>query len=320
VERHRNFVIVNACFGNRINETLGRMLSALLASRSGASVGLVVDPYRIILQTSVRIPEKRVVEMLGSTPPGSVETLLRAMLKNSSIMKWYLVHVGRKFGAVSKSLDVKTVSARTLLERFQGTLVFEEALERLLFDRMDVEGAESVLERIKSGDISIEISPASPMGMAGLESKNELISPERADRELLRALGDRLDRERVRLICLNCHGARTNRVGNVRDPIACPGCGGRLLAAVHPMERKAARLLERGPRTDEEKKLYNKYRKSADLVRGHGRRAVVTIMGRGVGPDTAARILTGYHEDEVELLREILKAEVNYSRTRRFWD
>ncbi len=51
-------------------------------------------------------------------------------------------------------------------------------------------------------------------------------------------------------------------------------------------------------------------------------------MGRGIGPDTAARILRRYNwrelekseELELKFLRDILKAELNYARTRGFWD
>ena len=51
-----------------------------------------------------------------------------------------------------------------------------------------------------------------------------------------------------------------------------------------------------------------------------GKRAVLTLTARGVGANTAARILARQHEDELELLRDIIKAEVTYARTKRFWD
>jgi ATP-dependent Lhr-like helicase len=46
----------------------------------------------------------------------------------------------------------------------------------------------------------------------------------------------------------------------------------------------------------------------------------MVLVGRGVGPDTAARILARYHLEEAELLRDILAAEVSYARTKKFWD
>ena len=52
----------------------------------------------------------------------------------------------------------------------------------------------------------------------------------------------------------------------------------------------------------------------------HGKKAAMVLVGRGVGPDTAARILARYHLEEAELLRDILAAEVSYARTKKFWD
>jgi ATP-dependent Lhr-like helicase len=46
----------------------------------------------------------------------------------------------------------------------------------------------------------------------------------------------------------------------------------------------------------------------------------VTLAGRGVGPDTAARVLSGFYDDEDEFLRDILSAEITYARTKKFWD
>jgi len=55
---------------------------------------------------------------------------------------------------------------------------------------------------------------------------------------------------------------------------------------------------------------------------------VVAVLAAGwgwdvaweVGPDTAARVLAGFHENEDEFLREILSAEITYARTKKFWD
>jgi ATP-dependent Lhr-like helicase len=52
----------------------------------------------------------------------------------------------------------------------------------------------------------------------------------------------------------------------------------------------------------------------------HGKAALLTLAARGVGANTAARILARQHTDDFDLLRDILKAEVLYARTKRFWD
>ena len=51
----------------------------------------------------------------------------------------------------------------------------------------------------------------------------------------------------------------------------------------------------------------------------YGRDALLALAGYGVGPDTAARILAKQKKED-ELLWEILEAEINYARTKKFWD
>jgi ATP-dependent helicase Lhr and Lhr-like helicase len=64
------------------------------------------------------------------------------------------------------------------------------------------------------------------------------------------------------------------------------------------------------------------------LVLNYGKPAIFALVGRGIGPDTAARILSRYsvsdlyksEEIQIKFLKDILKAELTYARTRGFWD
>jgi len=41
---------------------------------------------------------------------------------------------------------------------------------------------------------------------------------------------------------------------------------------------------------------------------------------KGVGPETASRILGKMHPNEDEFYMDLLKAKIQYLRTREFWD
>ncbi len=79
-------------------------------------------------------------------------------------------------------------------------------------------------------------------------------------------------------------------------------------------------MLRKEPQDREGRRTLKKLYTNASLVMAHGRRAALALVARGVGPDVAGRILRRYHEDEMEFLKDVLRAEVNYARTKRFWD
>jgi hypothetical protein len=59
---------------------------------------------------------------------------------------------------------------------------------------------------------------------------------------------------------------------------------------------------------------------SAELLAHYGERALLCLAARGIGPDTARRLLARLYRSEEELLTEILRAERSYARTRAFWE
>ncbi|UCH90021.1 MAG: DEAD/DEAH box helicase [Thermoplasmata archaeon] len=313
-------IIVNACFGSKVNETLGQLLSALIASKLGSSVGIRVDPYRIILELPEKIPLNHIQEHLLETKPDALEHLLRVILKNSSYLKWQMIQIARKFGAIRKEIDHTRVSLSKLLDSFIDTPLYYESIEKTIWDRMDLARTKDVLARIQNGEIKLEIGRLSPIGYAGYETRRELMIPERADRTILQAMQRRIEAEVVRLVCLHCGRTQRAVIKNLEDKFKCTICGSVMQAAVMPYDTDSIKLLKKKELTEEEAKIVKRLRKNANLVMEHGKRAVTALAARGIGPDKAARILAKQYLDDIEFLREILKAEITYARTKRFWD
>ncbi|MEK6851960.1 MAG: helicase, partial [Candidatus Thermoplasmatota archaeon] len=144
--------------------------------------------------------------------------------------------------------------------------------------------------------------------------------PALPDKATLQALKNRLDGDSVLLLCLRCRSATRATVRDLPKKVVCPRCDAKMVAILHPYERDQAALLGRDHVTKTERAELKRLYTNASLVSEHGKKAVYALVARGVGPDTAARILRGLHEDENAFLRDVLAAEVNYARTRRFWD
>ncbi len=312
--------IINACFGSKVNETLGKIISSLLTAKLGESIGVDTDAYRIILEVPRQVKPDEIKEILLKTKPHAVEDMLRIVLRNSSYLRWQFLHVAKKFGVIRKAVDYRSISIKKLMTSFEDTPIFEEAIEKVLWERMDVENTAKILSDIQNSVIDIQITTISPIGIAGLKAKKELMIPQRADHSILMSLKKRLEDERVLLVCLNCKRSSTRRVKNLDKKIRCPVCQSVLIAALHPSKRKTLELLKRKALKKEEIKQIKRIYKNANLVMAHGKKAAFALVGRGVGVDTAARILYRYHEDEDAFLKDILAAEINYAKTKRFWD
>jgi ATP-dependent Lhr-like helicase len=108
----------------------------------------------------------------------------------------------------------------------------------------------------------------------------------------------------------------------------CSKCGAIKIAVIRRYNKKFIPLLSKKHRTSEENKEVQRLHKNASLVLSYGRFALLALVGRGIGPDTAARILGRYNkleltkseEKEIKFLHDILQAELQYVKTRGFWD
>src|SRR5207247_7107024 len=204
IEVAREVVIVNACFGSKVNETLAQLISSLVSARFGQSVGLQTDPYRIVLEVPRSVKAQQIVDILRPEDPEALEPLLRVILKNSAFLRWAFVYVAKKFGALRRDVDWESVSIPRLLKTFENTPLFAEVLDKVFWERMDIPRTVDVLQRIRTGEMDLVVKKPTPIGRAGLEGGRLLVTPSKADHATLMAVKARLEKETATFLCLNC--------------------------------------------------------------------------------------------------------------------
>jgi len=321
-------IVINICCGTKVNETLGRLIASILAQSIGESIGINSDSYRITLELPGRISPERVKEILFSTQPEMLGYLIKTILRNSTYLRWQLVHVARKFGALRKDFDYRSIGIKRLFNIFGQSLILEESLDKLMWERMDITRTIQVLQKIQNGEITIHIQGLSPIALTGFETIRGLMIPQRADRSILMALKKRLEDADITMVCTNCHYSWNTFAGRVSMQPMCSRCSAIKIAMVRRYNKKFIPLFTKKHRTTEENKEVRRLHKNASLVLSYGKYAVIALVGRGIGPDTAARILSRYNKQElakseeleIKFLRDILHAELQYAKTRGFWD
>ncbi len=322
VEVDAKTAIIHACFGHKVNETLGRVITSLLAARLGASVAMEVNPYWIQLELPNVVSAEHIAELVRQLKPEFVKPLIEITLKNSMLLKWKLVHVARKFGVIERDVEHKYLNINKLTELLKETPVYEEAISDIATNKLDFKRTSKVLRRIQNNEIQVVTSKLSPLSRQRHYGTRELLVTDNADVSILTALKNRILNDRVILFCLTCKKwkSKTN-VASVPEQPQCPLCNSKLIAALKPWEDEEVVVVKKpeNVKTAEEKARTKRVYRNANLVLSHGKKGVIALASRGLGPEAASRVIRKSRVDEEGFYRDILRHERHYTRTRRFW-
>ncbi|MDD1707772.1 MAG: DEAD/DEAH box helicase [Methanoregulaceae archaeon] len=319
IEDAEEGVVCNICAGHKANEALGRVISVLLSARFGTTVGIEIDAYRVLLSLPATIRAAEVREILTGLEPEHIGGILQIAMKRTALFKWKLVQIAKKFGAIDPDADYERMSSYKLTELFENTVVQSEAYRELFTVYMDVDAAARLVSLVKQGDCAIDISRLSILGAEGLFSSRDQIPPPTPDQAVISTLKRRIDQQEIVLACMNCRKWKSHTVaGRVQDHPVCPKCGARLIAVLKPYEEPLYAIASRKEKSSEEAAVEARLMRNANIVLSGGKKAVLALAAKGVGPENASRVLSTHMEGDA-FYKEILKAERNYIRTRRYW-
>lgn len=327
--------IFGSCFGTRTNETLATATAGLLTARLGAKVDLLsVEPTWFLLGLPVAVGSD-VLRQAFCIPSDHLEGLIERLVPAGLDYRYTFLTVARKFGALPPSVDPRDLRrVDPLLEQTREGPLGEETLEKTLYDRYDVPHARLVLERIASGALGVLEAPPSARTDGALARLRWRVLPDTPPPTLLKAIEERLRQELLMLVCLRCGFSRaTSAARYAREHGSpCRVCHGSLSAVLSPRREEEIRTVTnyakrkrkgRGPARNPPENLTPVVRAAyttAELLSNYGEKALLALAGRGIGPETARRLLARLYRSPSELVGEILKAERSYARTRAFWD
>lgn len=322
LEQKDNFTVIHSCNGTLVNQTLGKYLAELLIDEMGRSVAVKHDPYRIMLKGTKL---EKVRDLLETSDPEELEYVLDSAIEKSQMFKWRFIHAAKRMGAVQSRAKWDQVNISRIIDSYRDSPIFDEAKREVFHEKMDVPGAKQVLEEIDREEVTVEECEGGKISEQGLTHKfQELLGPSKPKQEIFNIFKQRVRNTKLRLLCMRCGEYRvTKRVRNIEDDIKCPVCGSGRITAVKPYEREKEKVVnkiqEDKELTEEEKKVRSKLEDIGDYVLTYGKKFLKAIGGKGVGPETAIRILAKQYDDEDEFYQEILEKEKEYTRTKRFW-
>jgi ATP-dependent helicase Lhr and Lhr-like helicase len=328
IEEWDDFVIINSHLGTLVNRTLARLVGHVLSDEAGVSIGIQQDPYRIVLQTMGTVDAEDVQKALRRLAGNDIAELAVTASKRTGLFKRRLVHVARRFGAISKWTDFSSITLRQLAKSFEGTVIMDEAVRETREKDMDVEHTQHVLKLISKGEIVIktivaseEASPISRIGLERISRKADIIPTEKINQILVSSTKARILNEVRTLACTKCWKyAEMRRLKDIPPVVKCPECGSALVAVLGITDEDVKKVASKeGVRLSErEKSVVSKAEDSAKLVEKYGRVAVYALAGRRIMPEVAADILRKHPKPTNSFYEAIMEAE-REALKERFW-
>jgi ATP-dependent Lhr-like helicase len=322
-------IVLHSPLGTRANETLGIVIAALLTTRLGIVVAVERDPYRILFTAKEDLKPSHILDVLKDYSSDQASHILRIAVKQTQNFASRFVHVGRRMDIIRKDAKSKQIPIRYLINAFEKTPVFEEAMREVLMEKMDEKRTMEVFDRYSEGTLEIHEAKTlkpSPLARLIVEEKTrfEVMGEITEEDEVLRMIEERLLSKQFRLICMaENHWNSVRTISTLEDVVNCPICESKMIGVLQITDSDFPKLLQKRLRgellTKEEEKKYRAASLTAELVSRYGKTALLVLAGRGIGATTASRILNPGLKERLQILRAIAKGELQYERTRPYW-
>jgi ATP-dependent Lhr-like helicase len=153
------------------------------------------------------------------------------------------------------------------------------------------------------------------------------MAPERVILSNIDKLKKTIEARSVFLLCMNCTEWITQIfIKDLPKEPKCEKCGSQRLTLLYPsqdagkIKSDLKKRKDNQPLSPQELKDLADARRKADLILSYGKQAIQALQVKGVGVETASRILGKMHPIDDEFYMDLLKAKIQYLRTREFWD
>ncbi|RLI09187.1 hypothetical protein DRO42_04950, partial [Candidatus Bathyarchaeota archaeon] len=335
LEAYDRYLVVHSTFGERVNRTLGCVFDAVL-SEHDLIYSWWNDAYRILIEAPRKLDKfdlESVEGWLFSLSEDDVEGRLREYMDARFPFGYKMKFIAERFGVIPRGKTLNSKSLENLYLRFRDTPIYRETLREAYQEKLDLESAKRIMAEVASGEIEVArilTRTPSPLARHILEKYSdveELMASTYAVADQLEYMKKSIGARTVHLACMGCgEWSIKKRVREFEEEPRCGRCGSKLLAVLrrHQSPEAFLELVRRWRRgealSDDEREALAYGRKTADMVLSYGRRAVVALMVYGIGPVTAYRVLSKMHQDEKEFYADLLKAKVQYMRTKPYWD
>jgi ATP-dependent Lhr-like helicase len=336
IEAFDKYLIIHACFGEIVNRTIGGVLDSILAEKEVIS-GWWTDGYRILIEAPRKLAQRE-VEKLPATlfhlTDDAVDEAFKKYVNAKFPFAAKMKFVAERFGVLPRGKTMSYERQSQLKAQFEKTPIYDETLREAMLEKADLKKVKQIMHAVQKGKIKVSAlyrsekpTPLAYHILTKYADISELMAPERVLLSNIDKMKMAIEARTAKLLCINCgEWTSEERIKNLPDEPECGKCGSRLVALLYRnqdanhLEDVLRRRRERQELSEEELKELTQARRKADLILSYGKNAIRALEVKGVGPETASRILGKMHPNEDEFYLDLLKAKIQFLRTREFWN
>jgi ATP-dependent Lhr-like helicase len=335
VEAFDKYLIVHACFGELVNRTLGGIFDTILSDRE-MIIGWWNDGYRILIETGHRLSQREaetLSSVLFSLTDEETEKAFQEYLDSKFPFSYKMKFVADRFGVLPRGKTMSYDRLNQLPGQFRNTPIYDETLREAMLEKIDLKKAKEIMHDIKNGKVKVStayrVEKPTPLAYHILEKfaeVSELMAPEQLLLSNIDRMKMAIEARTAKLLCMSCgEWSGQIRIRDLTDEPECGKCKSKLLALLYPSQdagqvcENLRKRRENKELTEEELKELTHARRAADLILSYGKKAVTALEVKGVGPETASRILGKMHMKEDEFYMDLLKAKIHYIRSSPYW-
>ncbi|MGB9741510.1 MAG: DEAD/DEAH box helicase [Candidatus Bathyarchaeales archaeon] len=336
IEAFDKYLIVHACFGEVVNSTLGGIFDSILSDKE-LIVGWWNDGYRILIETPRNLTFQELEKMpsiLFALSDEEIDKAFDDYLEAKFPFAYKMKFVAERFGALPRGKTMGPDRQSKLPLRFAGTPIYDETLREVMLEKVDVEKVKAIMREVKNGKIKVSVlyrsekpTPLAYHILAKYSDISELMAPEKVLLSNIEKMKRAIEARTITLLCIACgEWAAEKKIKSLPENPTCQKCQSKLLALLYRnQDAKRIREILKKRRegkeiTEDELKDLAHARRTADLILSYGKKAIIALEVKGVGPETAFRILGKMHQKEEEFYMDLLKAKIQYLKTREFWE
>ncbi len=308
--------------GTQGNEALAKMMTHHIGSND---IGASPSPYSILFETGSNVNIERVLRSVAAADVGN---LAREAIAGTELFRYRFINVAKAFGVMDREAVVSRSVAKRIIRVMSGTPLYEEAVREVLMNYFDVPVLSDFLNGIKNGTVvikSVTLGSASALATAIIGASHqarELMLPLKPNSELVENFASFVLSKSTKLLCTYCGVSFSRRLEEIKESrmLLCPGCGSPMVSIYSDDYKKTVDRRIAGKKLDRrDRKLVEEMLRYSSLFESYGPKAAIALSVYGIGQRSAARALMMLKRSETDFFIDLLDAQRNFIRTRRYW-